>query len=380
MDNYNSKYIKYKDKYLKLKNKPDMLGGGNITHINCTTRENNDIFLTLLLQLLIEYELMFDLIQKDNDSKKFLRNKQFLTRWPNSNHGPDFLQEPKPWVKSHQEPSPWAKSKQEPLHDQHISPNTILDNKPNNSFLSIFNFYTYNKNQIHALLNSKEQINDTIKLISNYCLPEIRDRCKEYREELVCNKDIIQQKCLEDLLETKNSFYDSRNYSITLMFNTLLGTYDYDEQPPTLVYSINKNSIIDGHIFILNHHIEGCLEAISIQSSLKMLISNTCYNEKTGISTQIFAYVFSNVIPLFKSAHYIYAYAWKQMSEILVSKYCFNTFTFNRKFQPETFYINNKDINSEKINVNSIEYALFRDLKDNATSNNDIYIFTVRKI
>ena len=42
-------------------------GGSEISHIECKNNENNEIFLTLFLQLLIEYEVMFDYIEKNSD-------------------------------------------------------------------------------------------------------------------------------------------------------------------------------------------------------------------------------------------------------------------------------------------------------------------------
>ena len=364
MNNYKSKYVKYKNKYLELKNN-DMIGGKVIiAYIECKYDKNNEIFLTLFLQLLIEYEVMFDYIKKDSAILKSNFNSFSKDNWD-------------------------IKDKE-----------GIKDNWDikDNIFLPIFKFKNYNNESINALLTSKEQINETIKIISNYCSTDIKKKCKKYREELFCNEQLIKKCC--QLNKLTNSFYDSRNYSISVMLNTMLGTYNDWKQPPILVYILNEDGIFDGHIFILNKHEIGCLEAISIQSSLKLLIDSNCSDIKHGISTKLFDYVFSNIVPIFKSANYIYAYAWQNMSDILVAKYKFYTITRNalnnyningENIDNEQISVNNINnfnnyningeiVDNEQISVNSIEYALLRDLKDKASVYNSIYVFTVKKI
>jgi hypothetical protein len=252
-----------------------------------------------------------------------------------------------------------------------------------NIFLPIFKFLNYNSESTEPILNSKEIIKKTIGIIENYCTIDIKNKCKKYIEELFCNEQSIDQMC--SLVDLKKSFYDSRNYSINVMFNILLGTYDNYKQPPILVYILNDDGIFDGHIFIQNHYTEGCLEAISIQSSLKILVDSKCNNKKYGISTKLFDYVFCNIITMFKNSVYIYAYAWKIMSDILVKKYNFNTFTFIKHGDNYFYYVNNKNVitnnvTNENINVNSIEYGIIRDLKHKASLINGVYVFTVKKI
>ena len=66
------------------------------------------------------------------------------------------------------------------------------------------------------------------------------------------------------------------------------------------------------------------------------------------------------------------------MSNILVDKYNFYTVTYD---DHDNYYINDKTIDEERIDVNSIEYALLRDLKDYTSSHHSgIYVFTVKKI
>ena len=132
-DSYKNKYIKYKNKYMLLKNKleGELYGGeDDITyHVNCSINKmkgegiNRDVFLNLLLQLLIEYEFMFD-IKKD--------------------------------------------------HGQY---NT-------NNFLSINKFLEYESMSIRSLLNTKEQITDTIRIIRDYCNDDIKCRIEQYKKEL----------------------------------------------------------------------------------------------------------------------------------------------------------------------------------------------------
>jgi hypothetical protein len=353
MDFNKSKYIKYKNKYLKLKNKDMLNGGSDISHFECKSNVNEEIILTLFLQLLIEYEVMFDYMQK-KDSGIFLN------------------QNPNPFeiaiAKSNQNQNKTYNS------TNYLESNAIKDN----IFLPIFKFLNYNSGSVNTLLNSKEQIIETIKIISNYCSIDIKNKCKKYREELFCNEQLIKKICIEKLFDSKKSFYDSRNYSISVMLNTMFGTYDNWKHSPILIYTTNEDGIIDGHIFILYKYEKGCLEAISIQSSLKLLIESNCLSIKQGISKKLFDYVFDKIVPLYKSANYIYAHAWEIMSNILVHKYNFYTVTYD---DYDNYYINNKTIDEERIEVNSIEYALLRDLKDNASSHyNSMYIFTVKKI
>lgn len=370
MDNYYTKYLKYKDKYLKLKNMPNMIGGSKISHIGCTTSEDNTIFLTLLLQLLIEYEFMFD-----------------------------FIQDQKSNTTSHISQNIYSPRSQNPLIQQHKKEAILMDvedadegtdgtddeieKTKNNIFLSIFKFYTYDNESIYSLLESKEQINDTIKTISNYCPTDIKNICNTYREELYCNKDIIQSKCSHKLYSSINSFYDSRNYSIMVLFRTLLGLYDDEYYPPILVH-ITDNGIIIGHIFIhsINRHGFECLEAVSIQSSLTTLIGSLCYDEKRGIASDLFTYVNTTIIPLFPAATYIYAYAWKVMSDILKKKFDFKTLTFDSVYNrcTKTFKINNIPIDIRTINQQSTDYQIYHYFKDAATPSGDLYIFTIKKI
>jgi hypothetical protein len=363
MDNYYNKYLKYKDKYLKLKNMPNMIGGSEIAHILCTTREDNTIFLTLLLQLLIEYEFMFD----------FKQDQESNTTSPISQN----IYSPRS-----QKPLKQQHEKEANLMDEDGTDDEIEKTK-NNIFLSIFKFYTYNNESIYSLLESKEQINDTIKTISNYCPTNIKNICNTYREELYCNKDIIQSKCSSELYSSINSFYDSRNYSIMVLFRTLLGLYDDEYYPPILVH-ITDNGIIIGHIFI--HYINrpglACLEAVSIQSSLRTLIGSLCYNEKRGISRELFEYVNTSIVPLFPYVTYIYAYAWKVMSDILKKDFAFITLTYDSVHgrNTKTFKINNIPIDIRTINQQSTDYQIYHNFKDDATLSGDLYIFTIKKI
>lgn len=65
------------------------------------------------------------------------------------------------------------------------------------------------------------------------------------------------------------------------------------------------------------------------------------------------------------------------MSDILVKKFKFSTF-INKNLNG--YFINDKRIDINKIDVSSYEYNLVRDLKDKATNFNSIYVFTVKKI
>jgi hypothetical protein len=344
MENYKSKYIKYKNKYLELKNK--LVGSvGDIYHVNCIySKENEQIFLSLLLQLLVEYSTMFEIIKK-NKQNPFSALNNHLT----SNYNQTINNE---------------------------------ESSSDNNFLSILKFLNYTDQSINTLLNTKEQIDDTIKIISDYCNGDIICRIKLYKKELLNN--LLDLVCVEKINDDKNnemiySFYDSRNYSISVMLNILLGKYNDLNQPPILIYKLNQIGLIEGHVFILYHHEIASLEAISIQTSLKLLLDNLCDNVKAGLSVKLFNYVINQIVPIFKSANYLYAYAWKIMSDILVAKFNFNTI---EKKNFGGYLIDGIDVNYniEELYVNSYNYRLIRDLKDKATNQNDLYIFTVKKI
>lgn len=329
MENYKSKYIKYKSKYIMLKNK--LIGGmNNIIHIDCIySIKNSKFFLSLLLQLLIEYKVMFEIERKIK--KDSISQNPFITK------------------------------------------NEI--NKTNNNFLSILKFLNYTDQSIDSLLD-EEQLEDTIKIIMNYCDNDMICKCDLYKEELT-NNLICVEKLNDNYTQIFSTFYDSRNYSISILLNILLGEYNNWKQPPILIYEQNKNSIIEGHMFILYHPEIASLEAIGIQLSLKLLANNICNGIKTGLSIKLFNYVMNQIVPIFKSANYLYAFAWKIMSNILVQKFNFNTL-IQKNFGG--YLIDDKNIDIEKIDVNSYEYGLIRDFKEKATFENDLYIFTVKKI
>jgi hypothetical protein len=318
-------------------------------------KKNENIFLNLLLQLLIEYEYMFN-IEKDNADN--IKSTQISTNI--------FIN---PFTSIGSTPSTNIFGV-----NQGIKKNNSISNSDN--FLSIMKFLEYESESITSLLNTKEQISDTIKIIRDYCNNNIKCRSELYKNELMDNSFGIE--CKKNINDTiTKSFYDSRNYSIGVMLNTLLGKYDKWKQPPVMIYKVDSNGIIEGHVFILYHYEVACLEAISIQTSLKLLVNNICNSVKTGISVKLFNYIMETIIPMFQSANYIYAFAWKNMSNILVKKFNFSTFT-NKDWNG--YFIDDIHIDINKIDVNSYEYNLIRDLMDKATNSNSTYVFTVKKI
>jgi hypothetical protein len=70
-------------------------------------------------------------------------------------------------------------------------------------------------------------------------------------------------------------------------------------------------------------------------------------------------------------------YAWKVMSDILVIKYQFYKFAYGNF---NNYLINRHYVDENKVDVNSIEYALLRDLKNELPKYNSTYVFTVKKI
>lgn len=404
MDNYYNKYLKYKDKYLKLKNMPNMIGGSETSHIECTSGNNNTIFLTLLLQLLIEYEFMFDFKQ---DQKN-----QSISSIPQDISSSSVQ---KPMMHTQENKSIFAQDTKDNKADVEDGTDDEMEENKNNNFLSIFKFLYYSDKLTYTLLNSKEQINDAIDTISKYCSVGIKNICDAYREELYCNKYKIQSKCYDKINEMIPSFYDSRNYSIMTLFHTLLGTYDNAEYPPILVYMKDNETII-GHIFILftKRARQDCLEAISIQSSLKTIINSWCKEEKPfvlskeeesstpvkkaktsvlskknnkpriSISNELFTYVLDRIILLFPGTTYIYAYAWKAMSDILVEKFQFKTLTFDKSNGFHRFNDfrrgDNVTVSKEQNFTQSSDDKIYSPFMQYANPSGDEYILTIKKI
>jgi hypothetical protein len=341
LSSYKDKYIKYKNKYLELKNK---IGGNdeNVYHVRCTL-ENKNIILTLLLQLLTEYEFMQKIISLSTKSQPPIR-KTF-------------------------------------------------------SFLSILNFSTYNTIKTKSLLNAEEMI-ECINLIKNYCSDDIIMLMEDYKTKL----ETVWNNCDKKILESNliKSFYDSRNYSIYILLHTLQGYYNHtvtstnNKIPPVLIYKLN-NKIMDGHIFIHDFRSQNYLEAISIQSSLELLLNAKCNEKGAGISKLLFSYVIKKIIPKIPTAKYIIAFAWPDMSNILLNKFDFNTLIYkkcknddNVCIDYENFFIGSKnpdDIKnpiltkiSEIYDQNSDEYKIYSKFYSFAKNINNKYIFTVKKI
>ena len=333
--NYKDKYLKYKKKYLMLK---DNKGGGNTpTYLECVSHKNKDFFLTLLLQLLVEYEMIYNF---------------------DSNEVGD-------------------------IHSQNEVGNDHIQNElANIDFIPLMKFIEYDsETSILPVVNSKEEINNSINLVSSYLNDKTCNICKKYKKQLYSN--LINEKCKKNIDNIKNQFYDSRNYSISLILNALLGEYDSWKQPPLLIYLENEDGIIDAHVFLIYYFDEAWLEAISIQTSLKILVENICDKKKYGLSTVLFDYIFNNIIKQFESVQYIYAYAWPIMSNILVKKYNFNTLKYSDYYsgnEEKVYYINDKLVNINDMDTKKIEYGLIRDLKKKALSHNSNYVFTVKKI
>lgn len=215
----------------------------------------------------------------------------------------------------------------------------VINEEPprlNNDFMSLTNFMDYYSPSITSLI-SHEETGRFIKYISeNYRhFPEIDD----YKKQLTDNQ------CLDDFKKdtSLDSFFDCRNYSIFMMVSTLMGVHDCYKYPPTLVYKLNENNIIDGHVFVLNQTGQDSIEAISIQVSLCNLLQKKCKEIGSGISVKLFNYILNKIVPDLQPK-YCYAKAWPSMSNILKHKFGFSTITKYIKEQDEM------DITEEQIN------------------------------
>jgi hypothetical protein len=148
------------------------------------------------------------------------------------------------------------------------------------------------------------------------------------------------------------SFFDCRNYSLYALLRP------EDDHPIQIIYSDNKFGIITGHLFI--HQLQDKLELISIQVDLYDSIVET----KLGFSRYAFDYVFREIIPTLPDITYVYAVAWRTISNILVKNYGFSTLTYDPMSELFTLTDKSNTISFHKNTKNLLHRVLLRDLED----------------
>jgi len=148
-----------------------------------------------------------------------------------------------------------------------------------------------------------------------------------YRRSYILNKDYIG-------LESTGaeSIWDAKNYSLIKIFDMIYDYIMYARKPslkinPTNYIGIcNIDRIPIGHIFLIHsfddsRRLSYTLEALGIQQSFTTLLIAS----KTQIKYHVSKKLFDNLIthPLYKNASYMFAYAWANISDILVKYYDF---------------------------------------------------------
>lgn len=281
-DIYRKKYMKYVQKNISLQQ------GGNLSQINVNaikldSTENNEmrILARLLKQLLKEYE--------------------FLLKTFGDYHG------------------------EEPTLNFDVN-NITSDQKLANIVNIIGRLSKYNDHDIYPKINVDEL--KFIQNIFNFKLGHVGYQNINIPKLTKCNNfdKVSFRKYLP-------AMYDSRNFSIYVLINKLLGITNLDDM--TLFYFV-LNGNFGGHIFTIDH-INGELhdvELISIQSGLQLLINNNCNEHITkGISEKLI----SNILERQKNCTQYYAYAWKNMSQILIAKYNFVSVCISGELYEITF-------------------------------------------
>lgn len=125
------------------------------------------------------------------------------------------------------------------------------------------------------------------------------------------------------------SFFDCRNYSIFSLLHEDLSDVE-------ILCDTDKDSgLVKGHVFV--HYLGDEVELIGIQTDLYHTISGA----KLGFSTKAFDHVLKGLKPEVK---YVYAVAWRTVSDILVKKYGFETIQVGSRGKLDDIYVHtNKD-------------------------------------
>lgn len=241
-----------------------------------------------------------------------------------------------------------------------------------NEYLFILHHF-YNDTPPHEFQSSNAE--DIIELMKTYVNNDVEPKINSNQVNILKQKIIgIVSEFDVNTITTKNiklcedfnkeqfrmympAIFDSRNFSISILLTALLerNVLFGQTKKSTLFYITNDNaSEIIGHIFTIDIKINFTttdLELISIQSSLQTLINNKC-NEHVmkGISEKLVNCIFATKQPLYRQ---VYAYAWPNMSNILVKKYNFVSACLNNDVCELTF---NNDDKITKITFDDVSY------------------------
>lgn len=118
-------------------------------------KKNKNIFLNLLLQLLTEYGYMFDI--NKNNSQNIKNVNPFVST--------------NPFTSTIIFGTEQGVNNTGNIYNNKDDDDNTNDNK---NFLSIINFLGCKSQSVETLLNTKEQIIDTVKIIRDYCDNDIK--------------------------------------------------------------------------------------------------------------------------------------------------------------------------------------------------------------
>lgn len=249
------------------------------------------------------------------------------------------------------------------------------------------NFRYYDENKLGPLVNI-----ETVQFLFGTILLKIRvDIDNNYKLEMekfiieyskMIDVSILHCKCNHHncneskLCKFKNnplSFWDSRNYSITMCLN-YINFYNVisNSEQYILIYDQTKN-YFSSHIFNIYYPSNNTIEAISVQISLNDHLKSLCMDVSAGLSLKLFDYILNFIIPL-KKPKYIYAYAWKTMSEILVTKMGFNTLTSSNDEKEKYVITSRIRYMTQNINADDVRNLGF----ETVSLKNSNYIFTFK--
>ena len=167
--------------------------------------------------------------------------------------------------------------------------------------------------------------------------------CKYYGDNKSRHEEFIKKyeqnytKCIDTIIDfDAKSIWDAKNFSLNIFLiflssiaqeGDLFDEYHY-------IGICNSDNIPVGHIFYVKHYIQQVdlekkqqkpynIEAIGIQQSFVTLLSSIKYKIKYRISQILFDEIIK--YSLYKHATYMYAYAWSEISRILVEHYGFTS-------------------------------------------------------
>jgi hypothetical protein len=163
-------------------------------------------------------------------------------------------------------------------------------------------------NSYVALLDAKDQTGKTGMMCRKFV--------DEYRTQL---NSIDAKKWLTS--DNLMAFFDSRNYSIYALLHENQDADEMDGSRTEVICDIDhKSGLVKGHVFV--HYNLDTVELIGIQTDLYHSISG----ERLGFSSKAFDHILKG---LDNTVRYVYAVAWRTISEILVKKYGFQTLQYD---------------------------------------------------